>query len=536
MKNDVLDVSNPNTGELQYLELLGEMREGIISEGFPNKDRTGVGTYSVFGRQIRFNLQEGFPLFTHKQVFMRGIFEELLWFMSGSTNERDLCFRTKGVRDDGVGTIWSPNCLDKANRNPERFNGHNMGNMYNMAWRKLPCSPHGLDWIKTPDFIDDYKEVFTKPVMDKVYQVQKVRMSNTCGEFKTLGKIGGKFVVQFLDTGSYKAVNTICKSIKDDYKPSVCGVGYTAGQSRDNPTHKALYRVWQDMLIRCYTPRKHHNHYDDVVVCKRWHSFKNFVYDAYFLHGFQEFVDSGYSNQLDKDYYGARIYSPDTCIFVSGWLNKTLNRGSKLDFKVYEYEGKFYYSRTVLEEVEGISRKKPLPTSVVVHESVGGVHPRPKIWIDQFAGAIKLIKEDAASRRIVMDSWNPRNDGNAALSICHPMVQFFVKNGKLSCQLYQRSADLLLGVPFNIASYALLTHLIALECGLDVGEFVWVGGDIHVYSNQMEGLNEILDNRFALNQPKIKINKVDSIYNYQWSDIEILDYNHLGKVEMPVAV
>lgn len=522
--------------ENQYLNLLARMKKEIDEVGFDRVDRTEVGTYSIFGTQMRFDLSKGFPLFTHKQVFMRGIFEELMWFMSGSVNERDLCFRTKGVRDDGVGSIWSFNCLDRANKNPERFNGHNMGNLYNMAWRKQPCTPHGLSWIKTPEYKDDYCESFQEPIMDKVYSVVKVRKSTACGNFSTLGKIGEMFVIKFEDTGSYKLVNTICKSVKDDYKPSVCGVGYTGGQGRDNPTHKALYRVWQDMLIRCYQPRSNHNHYEDVTVCKRWHNFKNFVYDAYFLHGFQEFVDTNYAYQLDKDFYGARIYSPNTCLFVSGWLNKTLNRGSKLSFKVYEIDGRFYYSRSALEDVEGIDRKKPLPDFVKVYESVGDLHPRPKIWIDQFEETVALIKSDPNSRRIVMDSWNPRNTSNAVLSACHPMVQFFVKDGKLSCQLYQRSADLLLGVPFNIASYALLTHLVALECGLDVGEFVWVGGDCHIYSNQEHGLKEIVNNRIAFEAPSIKINKRDSIYDYTWEDIEIVGYKHQGKVEMPVAV
>lgn len=331
MKNDFLNAGNPNTGELQYLELLDEMREGIISEGFPNKDRTGVCTYSVFGRQIRFNLQEGFPLFTHKQVFMRGIFEELLWFLRGDTNIKTLV--EKGVH------IWS-------------------------------------DW-RYKEYYEDYMS------------------SCSVGEISNV-----------LSMGEFE------KEIVDN---------------------KDFAEEWGD-------------------------------------------IGKGYGYQ---------------------WRN---------------------FGELVLNE--GCGNEELLALS----------------GFDQIEWVINEIKTNPASRRLIVSGWNPHDVADVDLPPCHTLFQLFVKNGKLSCQLYQRSADLLLGVPFNIASYALLTHLVALECGLDVGEFVWVGGDIHVYSNQMDGLNEILDNRFALNQPKIKINKVDSIYDYQWSDIEILDYNHLGKVKMPVAV
>lgn len=314
-----------NSGEVQYLELLKEMRDGINENGFPIDDRTGVGTYNMFGRQIRFNLAESFPLFTHKQVFMRGIFEELLWFLRGDTNIKTLL--EKGVH------IWTD-------------------------WRYEAYYKH---YMKNCD-VGEISHVLS------------------------MGEFGQKLI-----------------------------------------NDKVFSSTWGD-------------------------------------------IGKGYGHQ---------------------WRN----------FGEVSHKNGFKFQ-------EGF---------------------------DQISWIINEIKTNPSSRRLIVSGWNPHDVDKVDLPPCHTLFQFFVSNGKLSCQLYQRSADLLLGVPFNIASYALLTHLMALECGLEVGEFIWVGGDCHVYSNQLDGLNEIVG-RKATKPPQINIKKRDSIFDYQWSDIEIVDYHPQEKVKMPVAV
>ncbi len=156
--------------------------------------------------------------------------------------------------------------------------------------------------------------------------------------------------------------------------------------------------------------------------------------------------------------------------------------------------------------------------------------------IDQIKEIIQTIKTNPDSRRIIVSAWNVADIPKMALAPCHAFFQFYVADGKLSCQLYQRSADIFLGVPFNIASYALLTHMVAQQCGLDVGEFIWTGGDCHLYSNHLEQV-ELQLSRKPYSLPQLKIHrKPDSIFDYQFEDFEIVGYESHPHIKAPVAV
>ncbi|AYD82335.1 thymidylate synthase [Acinetobacter phage vB_AbaM_B09_Aci05] len=318
--------------EVQYLNLLKDLLNKIEDKGFQTNDRTGVGTCKIFGAQMRFDLEKGFPLFTHKRVFMRGIFEELMWFLNGDTNIRTLLQR--GVH------IWT-------------------------EWRyKAYC--------KYQDYHDMPKYTM------KEFEEEILNSQSFANQFGDIGK----------------------------------GYGH------------------------------------------QWRNFGEIEDEA---------IEHGRFGQYTIPYYR-----------------------------------------------EGI---------------------------DQIDWVVKEIKKNPNSRRLIVSGWNPQEVDDVDLPPCHTLFQFFVEDGKLSCQLYQRSADILLGVPFNIASYALLTHLIAAECGLGVGEFIWTGGDIHVYKSQLEGLEEIVNNRYARKAPTLKLRRIrEDIRQYQWQDIIIEGYDPLPKVEMPVAV
>ena len=163
--------------------------------------------------------------------------------------------------------------------------------------------------------------------------------------------------------------------------------------------------------------------------------------------------------------------------------------------------------------------------------------------IDQITEVIKTLKSNPDSRRIIVSAWNVADLSKMALMPCHAFFQFYVAppttaggKGQLSCQLYQRSADIFLGVPFNIASYALLTHMVAQQCDLEVGEFIWTGGDCHIYSNHHEQVALQLS-RDPFPAPTLHIKrKPDSIFDYQFEDFEVRDYQCHPAIKAPVAV
>ncbi|MFN4264320.1 MAG: thymidylate synthase [Aquabacterium sp.] len=163
--------------------------------------------------------------------------------------------------------------------------------------------------------------------------------------------------------------------------------------------------------------------------------------------------------------------------------------------------------------------------------------------VDQISEVVKQLKTSPDSRRIIVSAWNVGLIEQMALPPCHAFFQFYVappqKDGdkpKLSCQLYQRSADIFLGVPFNIASYALLTHMLAQQCDMDVGDFIWTGGDCHIYSNHTEQV-ELQLSRDPMPYPVLNIKrKPASIFDYEYEDFEVLEYQHHPAIKAPVAV
>lgn len=155
--------------------------------------------------------------------------------------------------------------------------------------------------------------------------------------------------------------------------------------------------------------------------------------------------------------------------------------------------------------------------------------------VDQIGSVIEQIRTNPDSRRHVVTAWNPAEVDDMALPPCHALFQFYVADGKLSCQLYQRSADLFLGVPFNIASYALLTHMVAAQTGLGVGEFVWTGGDCHIYDNHVEQVETQLA-RDPYPYPSLRLAPRDSIFDYEFEDIEVLGYVSHPTIKAPIAV
>lgn len=156
--------------------------------------------------------------------------------------------------------------------------------------------------------------------------------------------------------------------------------------------------------------------------------------------------------------------------------------------------------------------------------------------IDQIANLMAMLKKNPDSRRLIVSAWNPALIDEMALPPCHALFQFYVADGKLSCQLYQRSADIFLGVPFNIASYALLTLMVAQVAGLQPGEFIWTGGDCHLYANHLEQADLQLT-REPLPLPSMELNpEVKDLFDFRFEDFELVGYEAHPHIKAPVAV
>ncbi|RDI66619.1 thymidylate synthase [Nocardia pseudobrasiliensis] len=155
--------------------------------------------------------------------------------------------------------------------------------------------------------------------------------------------------------------------------------------------------------------------------------------------------------------------------------------------------------------------------------------------IDQLAQVLHTLRTDPDSRRMLVSAWNVAELDKMALAPCHAFFQFYVADGRLSCQLYQRSADLFLGVPFNIASYALLTHMVAQQAELLPGDFIWTGGDCHIYDNHLDQVTEQLG-REPYPFPRLRLHPATTLFDYRYEDVEILNYQHHPAIKAPVAV
>lgn len=464
-----------------YEELLAD----VYYNGTDSTDRTGTGTRSKFGAMLRFDLSKGFPLITTKKVHWPSVVHELLWFLSGDTNNNTL--------EDNNVRIWREWCRDFGS----------LGDVYGHMWRYWPSTNYEklVDIkVRTDKFYN-----YTRP---KPTWLPKIECDLNNEDMWAVGSERGKNTIYTVQTRN-GFVGTISRpnwrNLKDwrrfcGYARTVYGVGYTGNKVESTDR---MYDLWYNMLARCYN--ENHPQYpfyggSGVTVSPIWHSYEMFcktIASVPFFH----LLKTG-SPHLDKDYFGSNVYSPSTCIFLQGGHNQALGvEKSQLD-------------------------KMPAEAGHV---------KRREIFVDQLEWLINEIKTNPNSRRLVVNAWNPAELENMALPPCHMMFQCYVRDGKLSLSMYQRSADLFLGVPFNIASYSLLAHMIANECGLEVGDYVHYIGDAHIYHNHLEQVKEQLS-RDPYDFPTIRLTEGKAVTDMTYDDIELVDYQHHPLIRGKVSV
>lgn len=459
--------------EQQYLNIL----KNIVEVGEDRPTRSGF-TKSIFGESIKFDLRDGFPLLTTKKMFIKGVIEELMWFLSGSTNVNDLPV--------SVQHWWKPWASSNGDLGPI------YGEQYRKARWYFETCPRIFD---APEILYDDKLLFGV----------------------------GKNLIKF---------------------------------ERGLPEHvKMLKGVWKDMLSRCYnTSSKGYKSYGakGVHVDPEWFDFEKFMEDVMNIPGWYLKKEYPSEYSLDKDIkFSSNRYSKDTCIWASH-TEQSLNTSTGTPFYATSPDG----VRMLFASLGEMNRKIGLNISAI-HRCLNGKLHTHHGWsnfkyfkagngdkivrfreVDQLKNLIAEIKNNPTSRRHMINLWNSPAMEHANLPCCHGSVmQFYVSNeGILHGSFYQRSADWFIGVPVNLASYSILMHILAIECGLKVGTIRYNFGDAHIYHNHFDQVAEQLS-REPRKLPTMKINPdIKNIFDFKYEDFELIGYDPHPTIKAPVAV
>lgn len=525
-----------------------------LSTGELREDRTGTGAYSVFGHQMRFNLAEGFPLLTTKKLHLKSIIHELLWFLSGSTN-------VKYLQENGV-KIWN----EWADKNGD------LGPVYGKQWVEWESthlrSPMLFDKPLTQKPRQASLELLPPDFSKNVAGLVGSILCNKYGKYVVVKEYStprsgqphlnhDRYLVQFLATGF--CVSNVTKTslkeglVKDRFHPGIFGVACVgdANVYSHDPFWQDVYQTWFSMIRRCYNPEYHaYGNYGGrgVFVDDSWLVFSDFYKDVQSIENWSLKKAFPRDYSLDKDFYCSNKYSKDTCIWANA-IEQSVN--FSLDKKAFVLTDTGGYktlecSTRRVEKAHGLIHHavdKVLKGGASHHRGwsasyvdTKGFIPRIRVT-NQIHQVIAQLKQNPKSRRIILNAWNVKDLPRMALVPCHVMAQFYVSNdNRLSCQLYQRSVDGFLGLPFNIASYALLTMMLAQVCGLGLGDFVWTGGDCHIYSNHLEQVEEQLS-RSSFDLPTMVLNpEVTDIFDFKYEDFTLCNYQSHPAIKAPIAV
>lgn len=535
--------------------------QNVLDNGSFAFDRTGVGTYSTFGTQMHIDLSQGFPAVTTKKLAFKSVVSELLWFLEGSTDERRLAEIQYGKpREELIGknTIWTANAdaqgkaLGYENSSTTKL----LGNVYGNGWRFWETNGNNIELVPYPT-----KSTLTPVVLEKVVE-------HSGDDF--VGKIVTKGGTDFLvfdkiiqkPNSIYRLQSLVSGIVFEISRPNlrtnqikalVFGVASSylpKGYDKPNYYDRA-YHTWYNMIARCYNPaHPSYNIYggSGVTVSNRWLNLYNFLNDIPNIAGFTHWLKGGYD--IDKDYHGGMEYSKELCVFIPHEINcrvsntkkytATMPSGERIEFlHPKSFSKKMGLPKTSVATAINENRPLKYKTGIItftMEEAPTGYFYRLHMFVDQISWVINEIKHNPNSRRLIVNAYNVAELDTMALPPCHTMFQFNVNNGKLDCMLLQRSADLFLGSPFNIASYALLVYMIAQVTGLTPGTFVYTIGNAHIYANHVEQVREQLT-RTPYAPPKLVMNPdVKDIFSFKMEDFSMEGYQSHPTIKAPMAV
>ena len=545
----------------------------ILTNGTERKDRTGTGTIGVFGMQQRYDLSKGFPAVTTKKLAWKSVVSELLWFIEGSGNEQRLREILHGSRDSKKPTIWTANVEADYWKHKSMFTG-DCQKIYGVQWRQWPKYD---TWMESVTLIPQGNKKGNNtpfhleiPLQDPDFEsadelVGKQLNTNSCGEVLVLKKLPTRnrntyYRVQFL-SGIRSIVECSRPSLRsgtvqNPYAMTAAnGNGCYGVISKRSPYITSAYNMWLNMLERCHGSHPIKTlHYKDkeVFVDSEWRCFSNFYNDIHGLVGFDHWKTSPKSFDLDKDYHGNNFYGRHSTIFLPSWYNRYIlpkvdgllyTATNKKTGEIYKFTSPAFFNKHT--KTSGTVDRAFLHQNgetrnwkFTKESATDGFAWRQQFYVDQLADLVVGLKHDPFSRRHIISAWNPGELEQMALPPCHIMAQFYVSpDNKLSCQMYQRSADFFLGVPFNIASYALFTHMLAQECGYEVGEFVHVIGDAHIYLNHIDAVKEQLSREPLQATAKLSLNpSITDVTKFTMADIELIGYESHSPILAPMAV
>lgn len=525
-----------NENEQVYLDLL----KRILTEGVNRPDRTGTGVISLFGHQIEFDVSDSYPLLTTKKMNIKSIMSELLWFIEGSSDERRLAEIRYGKNRNTISdksTIWTANAKADYWKSQSYYEG-DLGKVYGQNWRRwLSSSKITKEIPKKPDilcepFVPNNIKLNKEIIKTDDSEVVRETASGKC---KILGNsVDGKTVIEFISSGvQIETPDNNFLELTDPYEKTVNSVACYGRITETEKSYSYYDRamvMWKNIIKICYDQTsKDYVSFGGakrkVVVSPQWKCFANFLRDLPEIPYFYNWVKD-HNYDLDKEYYGSNGYSKETCIFLLPKEIQAIDNKPMVQTTTGEL---FQSTRSALWQYGlnmSLEPYAPKANNIVREIKV----------IDQLQEVIDGINNDPYGRRHILSAWNVADLDNMALPPCHIMVQFYVCNDKLSCKMYQRSADFFLGSPYNIASYVALLKMIAQVCGLSADKFIYTMGDAHIYENHIDAAKEQLG-RTPLKPSYLRLDPLcKNIDSFHMNSYELLCYEHHPSIKGNMAV